>query len=184
MRRFSVLLSVIGLMVLGTVFLGAQPGAIAQEATPAGDDMMMEGITYEPVSFGLGVDLASPSDLFVARIGFDPGMGFPINESDPSTGLLLVESGTITVQVDGPVTVTRGASISEAMMNAETPEELASAAEVVAAGEAVTLEAGDAAYIPASINGELRNDGEERAVGLAFLVVPADEMMGSATPAP
>lgn len=184
MRRFAVLLSVVGLTVLGTVVLGAQPRAIAQEATPAGDEMMMEGITYEPVSFGLGIDLASPSDLFVARIGLDPGTGFPIDESDPSTGLLVVESGTFTVQVEGPVTVTRGATLGEAMAEAETTEELASASEAVAAGEAVTLEAGDAAYIPASINGEIRNDGEERAVGLAFLVVPAEGMMGAATPAP
>lgn len=184
MRRFIVLLSMIAVMLIGPMALAAQPGAIAQEATPAADEMAPEGITFEPVAFALGVELVSPADLFVARIGLDPGMGFPLEESDPSSGLLVVESGTFTVQAEGPVTVTRGAGLAEAMGAAETTGDIASASEAFAAGEEVTLEAGDAAYIPASINGEIRNDGEERAVGLAFLVGPPEEMMAEATPAP
>jgi hypothetical protein len=34
------------------------------------------------------------------------------------------------------------------------------------------------------MTGEIRNEGKERAVGLAFLVVPPEGMMGEATPAP
>jgi hypothetical protein len=53
--------------------------------------------------------------------------------------------------------------------------------ETAAAGEAVALEAGDAAYIPANSAGEIRNAGQDQAVALAFLVFPlADE----ATPTP
>ena len=54
----------------------------------------------------------------------------------------------------------------------------------MAAGEAVTLEAGDAAYLPANMTGDIRNDGQDPAVALAFLVVPPEGMMGEATPAP
>ena len=55
----------------------------------------------------------------------------------------------------------------------------------VCAHEATTaLEAGDAAYIPAHVAGEIRNEGQERAVRLAILVLPPEEMMGAATSAP
>ena len=75
-------------------------------------------------------------------------MGFPILAADPSSGMCLVEAGTITIQAEAPVSVTRGATLGEA----------------IPAGEAGMLEAGDAAYIPGSINGEIRNDGDEPAV--------------------
>ena len=56
--------------------------------------------------------------------------------------------------------------------------------ESITPGEAVTLEAGDAAYLPANSGGEIRNDGQELVVALGFLVVPPGGMMGEATPAP
>jgi hypothetical protein len=99
-------------------------------------------------------------------------------------GIVLVESGTLTVQADGTVTVTRGAGMGEAMATAEATGDFSTLMESVAAGEAVTLEAGDAAYLPANMTGEIRNDGQDPAVALAFLVVPPEGMMGEATPAP
>jgi hypothetical protein len=183
MRRFSVFLSLLAVVLLGIVALRVQPVAIAQEGTPAAD-MATEGSTYEPVSFALGVDVPSPADLFVVRIGLDPGTGFPIEESDPAAGILLVESGTFTVQVNGPVSVTRGTGLGEAMESAASAGDLRTAAEAIAAGEAVTLAAGDAAFIPSTLTGEIRNDGQERAVGLAFLMGAPEGMTAEATPAP
>jgi len=184
MRRFSMLLAVVAVVLLGLVALGAQPRVLAQEATPAAGTFEEGGVSFEPVAFALGVALPSPGDLFVARIGMDPGAGFPIEENDPSAGILIVESGTFTVQIEGAVMVTRGATLGEAMAAAETTGDMSGASEAIAAGEAVMLEAGDAAYIPANVSGEIRNDGDERAVGLAFLVGPPEDMMGEATPAP
>ena len=40
--------------------------------------------------------------------------------------------------------------------------------EAITPGEAVTLEAGDAAYLPANSGGEIRNDGQEPVVALGF----------------
>jgi hypothetical protein len=57
------------------------------------------------------------------------------------------------------------------------------AQEEVAMGEEGTLAAGDVAYIPGSVSGEVRNDGQERAEGLLFLVGPPEAMM-EATPTP
>lgn len=56
-----------------------------------------------------------------------------------------------------------------------------SPAEVSAARDEVVLRAGDVAYFPPNLSGEIRNDGAERAVGLAFLVVQAG--MVEASPA-
>ena len=55
--------------------------------------------------------------------------------------------------------------------------------EAITAGEAVTLEAGDAAYIPANSAGESRNEGQEQAVGWPSWC-PTGGMMGEATPTP
>src|SRR5687767_14757853 len=115
MRRFSVFLSVIVVMVLGVAALTAQPVAIAQEATPASEEGMdFEGITFEPVSFAFGADVATPADLGLVRIGFEPGASLPGEENDPTVGIVLVESGALTVQVDGSLTVTRGAGMAAA----------------------------------------------------------------------
>jgi len=184
MPRSSLLLTAIAVALLGLGGLWAQPVAVAQDATPAAEEMMPEGIIFEPVSFALGAELASPADVFVARITLEPGVGFPVEESDPTAGFLLVESGTFTVEVEAPVAVTRGEGFSEAMATAQTSEELEALLEESAAGDVVELEAGDSAFIPGSINGEIRNDGDEPAVGLAFLVGPPEGMMAEATPAP
>jgi quercetin dioxygenase-like cupin family protein len=182
MHRFTVVLSIVGFMLLGGLVIHTQPAAIAQEATPATE--MIEGGTADLLTLATGVAWPSPGDLFVVRIGLDPGGRNTIEKSDPSTGILLVESGMLTVQVDRPVTVTRGAGLGAAVATAEASGTFGGLMESVKGGEAVTLAAGDAAYISANSAGEFRNDGQERAVGLAFIISPAEAMTGEATPAP
>jgi quercetin dioxygenase-like cupin family protein len=184
MRRFGVFLSLMVVVLLGGLAPSAQPIVVAQEATPAADEMMPEGGSFDPVTFATGVSLPSAGDLFVARIGLDPGQRDVIQKSDPSTGILLVESGTLTLQIDNPVTVTRGAGLGAAMATAEASGNFGSLMESVNGDEAVTLAAGDAAYIPANSAGEYRNDGQEPAVALAFIIAPTQDMTGEATPAP
>jgi quercetin dioxygenase-like cupin family protein len=169
-------------VLLGVLALHAQPVAVAQEATPAG--VKIGGVAFEAVAFATGIDLPSPGDLFVVRASLDPGGVVPIEERDPALGILLVESGTLTVQVEGPMMVTRGTGLGEAMATAAATGDFGSLTESVAAGQAVALEAGDAAYIPANVAGEIRNEGQERAERLAFLVLPPEAMTGEATPAP
>jgi quercetin dioxygenase-like cupin family protein len=182
MRRFAVSLSVALVVLLGVIALHAQLTAVAQEATPAGVEI--GDVTFEPVALATDIDLPSPGALFVARATLDPGGVVPIEESDPALGILLLESGTLTLQVDGPMTVTRGAGLGEAMATAEASGDFRALMESITAGQAVTLEAGDAAYIPANVAGEIRNEGQEPAVRLAFLVLPPEAMTGEATPAP
>ena len=80
--------------------------------------------------------------------------------------------------------MTRGAGLNEAMATAEESGDISAVMETIAAGEEATVQAGDAAFIPDNVDGELRNAGPERAVGLAFLVGPPEAMMAEATPAP
>ena len=183
MRRFAVFLSAVAVVLLGVVSLSAQPPAVAQEATPAADEMEPEGATFEPVAFAFGAVPPSPADMFVVRIDLEPGGRLPSDPTDLSVGILLVESGAFTLALDGPVSVTRGADLGAAMATAEASGDPSGIVEAFAAGEVVTLEAGDAAYVPANLAGEIRNEGQERAVGLGFLIYPAEEMGAEATPA-
>ncbi len=113
----------------------------------------------------------------------NPGQRSPWRYS-PGVGVLVVESGSLTVEVNAPVMVTRRAGMSAAMATAEATGDFSGMMESVAEGEAVTLEAGDAAHIPGDVPGEIRNEGQEAATALAFIVYPAGSMMGAATPAP
>jgi hypothetical protein len=181
MRRIPVYLSVCAVVLLGIVGLTAQRSATAQEATPAMEGEM-QGVTFEPVSFAFGVAVPSPADLVLARFTLQPGATLPLEENDPSGGMLLVESGEFTVRAEAELSVTRGAGLSAAMATAEASGNYGSMTETVAVGEEATLQANDAAYIPGSINGEIRNDGTEPAVGLVFILAPSEGMM--ATPEP
>ena len=60
---------------------------------------------------------------------------------------------------------------------------MASVIEAVSAGQEMTIAAGDVAYIPGSVAGELRNDGQEPAVGLIFLIAPGGTLPRDAAPA-
>ncbi len=182
MRRLSVLLSVGVVVLLGIVASWWHPGALAQDATPAG--VKIGGVAFEPVTIAPGIDLPSPGDLVVVRAALDPGGVVPIEAKDPALGILLVESGTLTVQVAGPMTVTRGTGLGEAMATAQATGDVRALVESVSAGQAVTLAAGDTAYIPAHVAGEIRNEGQEQAMRLAFLVLPSAARTGQATPAP
>jgi hypothetical protein len=182
MRRCPVFLSVLFVVLLGVVGLSAQQRATAQEATPAMETM--QGVTFMPVAFAFGVAAPNPADLFLARITLDPGSKLPLEKSDPSGGILLVESGQFTVQAEAELSVTRGAGLEATIATAEASGNYGSLTERVAAGEQATLGPNDAAYIPGSISGEIHNDGAEPAVGLAFIIAPSEGMTAGATPAP
>ena len=182
MRRFPVLVSLVAVVLLGVIALHAQPVAVAQEGTPAGEGMMEpEGVTFEPIAITSGLTLPSPADMIAARFTIEPGAVLPLEASDPTGGMLIVESGTFTVRVDAPWAISRTGTLSAAIGTAEATGTFTPSDEQIASGEEVTLGVGDAAYIPGSITGEIRNDGQEPAEGLVVLVGPTEAMTG-ATP--
>jgi quercetin dioxygenase-like cupin family protein len=183
MRRFAVLVSVVAVILLGMLALHAQPVAIAQDATPSSDMQEPEGVRFEPIAITAGVTLPSPADIIAARFHIEPGASLPLEASDPTGGMLIVESGTLTIQLDTTWAIARSGSLNAAIGTAEATGTFTSSDEQVASGDEATLNTGDAAYIPGSITGEIRNDGSEPAVGLVVLLAPAQGMTG-ATPTP
>ena len=187
MRRVSPLVPLVAVVLLGLV-VAARPAAHAavQEGTPpAGEEL--EGITFEPLGFGIAEELpAAPADLLLARVTFDPGAGFPIEADDPSVGLAYVESGALTVRLEAPVRVVRAATIAAFATPGAAEEGAVPEPEEVAAGTEFTLEAGDSVVFPPNVAGEVRNDGQERAVALVALIAPPEGEAGTpaaATPA-
>jgi quercetin dioxygenase-like cupin family protein len=182
MRRFPVLLSVVVVVLLGITAPGMHPVTRAQGVTPVAG-IEPEGVLFEPLAITSGVTLASPADIIAVRLSIEPGTGFPLETSDPTGGMMIVESGTFTVRVDAPWAVSRSGSIIAAIATAEATGTYTPTDEQISSGEEVTMGAGDAAYIPGSVNGEIRNDGDELAVAHIVLIGPTAGTTG-ATPTP
>jgi quercetin dioxygenase-like cupin family protein len=142
-----------------------------------------EGVTFEPIAITSGVTMPSPADMIAARFTVDPGAMLPLEASDPTGAMLIVESGTLTIRLDTAWAVSRSGSLSAAFATAEATGTFTPSDEQIASGDEATLSTGDAAYIPGSITGEIRNDGDGPAVGLVVLVGPTEAMTG-ATPTP
>ena len=158
-----------GVMAL-LLALGVALPTIAQEATPAIDEVP-QGISFEPVALAPGLSLPVTGELGVARVSLEPGAGFPLEPGDPAYALVIMERGRLTVRLDAPLMVTRVESLSVDMAE-ETGDTFVPATETVAAGQEVTLRAGDTALFPPEAGGEVRNAGRRPAVALAIFVGP------------
>ena len=171
MRRFGVILSLVAVL-LGSVVIGAQPPAVAQEATPAAGEFMPEGISFEALALATELALPATGEISLTRISLEPGAGFPIEEGDPSHALAVIESGELTIRQESAFTVTRAGSLDAAMGEAEAGGAFAPETEEIAAGQEVTVSAGDAVHFPPDTSGEVRNDGQEPTVALVVFVGP------------
>lgn len=124
-----------------------------------------------PIGVADGVKVPNPAMLLAIRVQMEAGSTAPLVSGDASSGLFMVEAGAFTVQIDAPWSLARSANAGGQI-------------ELPAAGDVVHLEAGDVAYIPGDVAGELRNDGDLPAIGVIFLVTPASPGEVAATPAP
>lgn len=177
LRLLPVLLVAVALLGLALVAPRAG-GVAAQEATP-GAEGEPEGVVFEPLAVTAGVALPSPGDLVVVRITLAPGAVLPSDPNDPSLGMVLLESGELTIRLDKPATITRAGTFAPAIATAEATGTFPAPEETVAANQTATLRAGDVFYAPASAGGEIRNDGAEPAVGLIFIVAPPEAEEGA-----
>src|SRR3954451_20894850 len=130
MRRFSVLLALMGGVLVGILTVQTRSEAIAQEATPATG----KGLTFEALAAAPGIALPATGDLSIARISLAPGTVFPIFAGDLTYGLAVIESGELTVRPGRSLVVTRVGAPGTTME--------------IAAGQEVTVQAGDTAPFP------------------------------------
>lgn len=143
------------------------PLAVAQESTPGPSDSfeIAPGVTADNVVF---VDGQENPSLY--HLHFAPGVSYPVQAS-PSLELVLMESGTLTVRLDAPVTISQ--------LNA-----MDGSGEAVAAGAEFTLGAGQYFVLAPGVSGEVRNDGEETAtVSIAGMIPGGTAIPAAATPA-
>jgi quercetin dioxygenase-like cupin family protein len=169
MRRIEIIASLCTLLLIGTVTMSwHERSAIAQDATPAVPAASFDGLAFAPVD-----ELpSSPAIVGLARLTFPVGAVLPLEAGDPSLALVYVESGTLTVRIEAPVTVSR----------APSGEASESTQEEIAAGSEFTARPGDSFVSPAVIAGEARNAGSEPVIVLAAIVEP-EPAAETATPA-
>jgi quercetin dioxygenase-like cupin family protein len=158
----------------------APRAAARQPFDEAGD---AGGVTFAPLSFAPSVALPNPSDLVIERFALAPGASFPFAAAAPRVGIILLELGVLKLQVDGTVRVTRDETIKQVAAEGQTAAKLTAASKRIPAGRTVRLLPGDAAFVPANVNGELRNDSRLPAVGLVFVATaPANVPTAPAPP--
>jgi quercetin dioxygenase-like cupin family protein len=169
-RVFSRFLLLVALTV-GTISIHGH--VEAQDATPATEASAPgDGVRFMPIGGADGVTVPNPAMLLAVRVQMEPGATAPLVAGNASSGLFMVEAGAFTVQIDAPWSLTRSASAGGQL-------------EAPAAGDVVELKAGDVAYVPADVAGELRNDDDLPAIGVMFLVAPASPASATiATPEP
>jgi len=181
-RRLSSLISMCMLALLGWVALSHS--VIAQDATPAGgDESMPPGTTFTPLAFGQVQQLMLPDGDFVLfRITIDPGANFPADANDPSTGLVYVESGTVTINATAPLNVLRASTMAMmvgSIASATPTTEEAPPFEQIAANTDFQLAAGDSVLVPGNVGGNLRNDGTEQVSILIANIGPSEDQQGT-----
>jgi uncharacterized cupin superfamily protein len=159
------------LVALSIALLGVSAHSLAQDATPSAEAPVPgEGVSFTPIGAADGVIVPSPAMLLAVRVQMEAGATAPLVAGNASSGLFMVEAGEFTVQIDAAWSVTRSASAGGQI---ESPQ----------ADEVTLLKAGDVAYVPGDVAGELRNAGDLPALGVIFLVSPAmNDAAAVATP--
>ena len=168
MRRVPVLALLTVLLLLGlTSTSPSRHSTLAQEATPEDDEFALpEGISFEFIAFGeLPAEMEPQAELSMYRISFEPGTGFPPSAADPTTSLVFVERGALTITLDVPVQVLR--AIGEGTPFPELAEE-------IPAGTEFMLNLGDSILVPSGSTGEVMNNGTETAIVLIAELAPED----------
>lgn len=166
MRRIVNLSAVIVVVLLFSMVAGMS----AQDATPPSESM------EPPESFELAPGVMVDAMVFVSgaespinyRLHFEPGVTYTVEPSG-ALELVYVESGELTMTLDGVVTV---GELTDARTVGESIE----------ANLEVTVTPGQYFVLQPGVSGEARNDGEETAIVSVAGILPSGMVTTSATP--
>ncbi len=165
MRRFTFLISVAGILLIGLLAAGPVPIGQAHQGTPAAGTST--GVTTEVLG-RFPSELAPGQALALLRITFAPGGGVAPH-THPGETVFHLASGTLQFTLhEGEAQLVRAVDGSPA---AATP----TAGEAIPVGEEITLSAGDTIYKDAAVLQSERNVGTEDAVILVSNLRGVDE---------
>lgn len=176
MRWGPIVALLITLAVAAGLVRDMNPGAHAQDATPAAgqETGAPEGVTFATLASG-SIEVLTPgtANLALGRIRLAPGAVLPFDPTDPSVDLLYMSTGELTFRVEAPMTVARNVA-----PGTPVPTE----PEAIAANTEFTLRDGDSALFPPSAVGEVRNDGDEEATAWVANLALRSDPAGTPTP--
>jgi hypothetical protein len=166
MRRIIAALAVAALITVTLIGVATSPHrALGQQASPSPGEQAPPGISFQFIAYGLLPQNMEPQNaLSMFRISFKPGAGFPVDKTDPTTALVSVEKGTLTVMVDTDITVLSGVGMNGEM----TQQNL----KTMPAGQKFTMTVGDSALFPAYSAGTVSNEGTDDVTVLAAQLEP------------
>ena len=181
MRQFAILISAVGIVLIG--LLAGEPVSIgqAQQGTPTAGGGT--GVTTEVLG-RFPSELAPGQALALLRITFAPG-GSVAPHTHPGETVFHLAAGTLQFTLhEGEAQLVRAVDGAPA---AATP----TAGEAIAVGDEITLSAGDTIYYDAAVLQSERNEGDEDAVVLVSNLRGVDEparqfhdAMAAGTPVP
>jgi mannose-6-phosphate isomerase-like protein (cupin superfamily) len=165
MRRFAMLISAVGIVLIGLFVVGLPSIGQAQQSTPAAG--AATGVTTEVLG-RFPSELAPGQALALLRITFAPG-GSVAPHTHPGETVFHLAAGTLQFTLhEGEARLVRAVNGTP---SAATP----TAAEAIPVGEEITLRAGDTIYYDAAVLQSERNDGAENAVVLVANLRGVDE---------
>ncbi len=181
MRRYAILISAVGIVLIGLLGGGSVSIGEARQSTPAA--VAGTGVTTEVLG-RFPSDLAPGQALALLRITFAPG-GSVAPHTHPGETVFHLAAGTLQFTLhEGEAQLVHAVAGAPA---AATP----TAGEAIAIGKEITLNAGDTIIYDAAVVQSERNDGAEDAVVIASNLRGVDEParqfyddMAASTPVP
>jgi quercetin dioxygenase-like cupin family protein len=156
-------MSLVSMALIGSVT--APHRALGQDASPSPGMQAPEGVTFQFIAYGqLPQNMPPQEAMSMFRISFKPGAGFPVDKTDPTTALVSVERGTLTVTVDADIVVLDGGNMTGQMTQQDF--------KTMPAGQQFTMTVGDSALFPGNTAGTVSNAGTEDAVILVAQLEP------------
>ncbi len=152
MVRGVIVVLTAGLMMIMFGMLSVATITGAQESTPPAETTEIE--IAPGVAFGLVPPSEDPPALYRLRLAVGATLAFA---DDPAISLVYVESGTLALQLNTPVSDAR-------------PDE--TAADTDAADTPVTVQQGDYFVLPPLVAGEIRNEGRDSASIVIAAITP------------
>ncbi len=161
-RFLALLVPILVGAALGSIAAGSAAPARSQgAATPAPDGAPASPLREVLFQAALEELPQPPAVIRLVRITLEPGASVPLH-THPGPEFGRVESGTLTVLVDGEAVIAEGG-------DGDTPQQ----ARVPPVGEAFDLTAGDQIVYPSDVPFGFANRGQETTSVLAALIVPA-----------